>query len=354
VVNWLTVFATHVAPGGLPPGSVTNMIFLDAGEVRKGLDWPSLKQALSVMFRDGCVAPRRHHHTIDVPDGPPATLLLMPAWNATYLGVKYASVYPDNARVGLPAVSAFYLLASGRTGRVLAMIDGSELTVRRTAAASALAARFLAREASSRLLIVGTGRLSAALACAHADGRQLQRVAVWGRNAEKAARVAAELAEQGLPAEVASELSDAVAGADIVSCATLSTTPLIRGEWLRPGTHLDLVGGFTPDMRETDDEAARRSCVFVDTREGAGTEAGDIVVPLGRGILRPEDIRADLHELARGRHPGRRDADEITMFKSVGAALEDLAAAILVYERRAGGTMNCDARGAFDVDATRV
>ena len=213
------------------------------------------------------------------------------------------------------------------------MIEGGELTARRTAAASALAARFLARPDASRLLVVGTGRLSRNLALAHSAVRPFRRVEIWGRRPERAAEVAQELRRAGLDAHPAADLARAVREADVVSCATLSATPLVLGDWLRPGTHLDLVGGFTPTMREADDEAIRRASVFVDTRAGAMKEAGDIVVPLGNGTLAPEGIRADLYDLARGAHRGRVRPDEITLFKSVGAALEDLAAAILVYER---------------------
>jgi len=310
------------------------MLNISAERIRELLDWSPTIDAIEQMFRQDCRMPTRHHHTLVDRGARSPVTLLMPAWIPDkYLGVKTVNVFPDNAALGKPAVSGVYLLFSGETGEILAVLEGGELTARRTAAASALAARFLARPDASRLLVVGTGRLSRNLARAHASVRPIRRVAVWGRHAARAAAVAQELREAGLDAHPVDDLARAAGEADVISCATLSSTPLVRGEWLRPGVHLDLVGGFTPAMRETDDEAIRRASVFVDTRAGATREAGDIVVPLANGSLRPEGIRADLFDLARGTHGGRTDRDEITLFKSVGAALEDLAAAILVFQR---------------------
>jgi alanine dehydrogenase len=313
------------------------MLSISAEKIREALDWPSMVAALEEMFRQQSHAPLRQHHITNNVDSLPATLLLMPAWTDSYVGVKVANIFPSNSARALPAVSASYVLSSGRTGEVLAIVEGGELTARRTAAASALATRFLARHDASRLLIVGTGRLSCNLALAHGSVRSIDEVLVWGRRLEQANRVVQELARAGLNASVAQDLEAAVASADIVSCATLSQLPLIRGEWLSPGSHLDLVGGFTPQMREADDLAIKRSTVFVDTRAGACLEAGDIVTPMKEGVLTSEEIQADLHELCRGQHPGRRSVDEITLFKSVGAALEDLAAAALVFERSTTG-----------------
>jgi len=285
------------------------------------------------MFRDGCVMPVRHHHTFAVPGEPDATLLLMPAWQVgTYLGVKLASVVPGNASRGLPAVAGLYVLASARTGEILATMEGGELTARRTAAASALAADHLARAEASTLLMIGTGRLSLNLIQAHAAVRPIARVGIWGRNPAKAARVADEASRLGFAAAPVADLDAALAEADIVSAATLSLEPLVRGARLRPGAHVDLVGAFTPAMRESDDETMRRGRVFVDTRAGALKEAGDIVQAIAAGVLRPDDIAGDLAALIRGEAVGRTGPDEITVFKSVGAALEDLAAAILVHE----------------------
>lgn len=310
------------------------MLQCDAQRLRTVLDWEALIAALREMFATGCESPTRHHHTVPVPGEPDATLLLMPAWRrGAYLGVKIVNVFPGNSDRGQPAVRAAYLLSSARDGEILALLDGGELTARRTAAASALAAGFLARADARRLLVVGTGRLAGNLAAAHSCVRALDSIRVWGRHADKAGSVAKALEREGLPAEPAGDLAQEVEAADIVTCATLSTEPLVKGEWLRPGTHLDLVGGFRPDMREADDEAVRRASVFVDTFAGACSEAGDIVQPLASGVLKEEAIAADLTQLCAGEAEGRTGDDQITLFKSVGASLEDLAAAILAYEQ---------------------
>jgi ornithine cyclodeaminase len=160
--------------------------------------------------------------------------------------------------------------------------------------------------------------------------RPIKRVTIWNRTNANAVKLGFQLAGEGFVADVTDDLAE-VASADIVSCATLAAEPLVRGEWLRPGTHLDLVGGFTPKMREADDEAMRRARVYVDTRGGAMKEAGDIVDPLARGVIADSDIKGDLFGLCRGEEKGRGSVDEITLFKSVGTAIEDLAAAMLVW-----------------------
>ena len=309
------------------------MKLLTGAEVRDLLDWPSTIEALENIFRTACITPVRHHHNVPVSEGSDATMLLMPAWTSEFLGVKIANVFPGNGRCGLPAVMATYLLSCARTGTPLALVDGGELTARRTAGASALAAKYLARKDAKRLLLVGTGRIAANLAHAHSAILPIDDIRVWGRNSANAEKLAATLRDEGLKAVAVGDLAEEVANADIVSCATLSTTPLVLGEWLTEGTHLDLVGGFTPGMREADDEAIRCASVFVDTREGATAEAGDIITPLKSGVLKREDIRAELGDFAFGRHAGRTNASEITLFKSVGASLEDLATAILAYKR---------------------
>jgi alanine dehydrogenase len=311
------------------------MQIITGDEIHRLLDFPSLIDALRAMFRDGCEVPARHHHTVAPAsaEDTPATLLVMPAWQAgRALGIKIVTVFPDNTRRLLPAVHGSYLLLDAATGMPLALLDGTALTLRRTAAASALAAGFLARPDSAVHLIVGTGALAPHLVAAHAAARPIRRVRVWGRNPEKAAALAAQLAETGLDAAPVADLEEAVAAADIITCATLAREPLIRGAWLRPGTHLDLVGGFTPDMREADDTVVARARVYIDT-DMALREAGDIVQPLRSGRLARERIGGDLFALTRGICPGRGDAAEITLFKSVGTALEDLAAAQLAISR---------------------
>ncbi|WP_375458161.1 ornithine cyclodeaminase family protein [uncultured Enterovirga sp.] len=311
------------------------MRVVTAEEIDGVLLMPSLIEALDRAFRGGITAPPRHHHAVARPDGD-ATLLLMPAWSARgasgeFLGVKTVSVFPGNRARGLPSVQGTYLLMDGATGEPLAALDGARLTLWRTAAASALAARHLARPDAGRMLMVGAGALAPFLIRAHAAVRPLNRIAIWNRNPAPATALAARLAAEGWPAVAAGDdLAREVAGADLVSCATLSETPLVRGEWLTAGSHLDLVGAFTLGMREADDVALARASVHVDT-EACTVEGGDVAVAIRAGTFDRAAIRGDLADLVTGRAPGRTSPDEITLFKSIGASLEDLAAAIEVW-----------------------
>ncbi len=281
-------------------------------------------------FREGVEAPVRHHHEIPRPQAPHATLLLMPAWwPAEGIGTKLLTIFPDNPSRGLPSVQALYLLFDGDDGTPRALLDGTELTLRRTAAASALAASFLAREDAAVLLMVGAGALAPHLIRAHVAVRPIRQVRVWNRTPARARHLAAMLREEGLEVEAVRDREAAMASADIISCATMSSEPLVSGAHVRPGTHVDLVGAFRPDMRESDDLLMRRARVYVDTRAGALAEAGDILLAIASGAFRTEEICGDLYDLCQGRRQGRRTADEITVFKSVGSAVEDLAAAAL-------------------------
>lgn len=310
------------------------MRILSAADVEAALDWDSLIERLRQAFRRGAEVPVRHHHEIANPGGPEGTLLLMPAWQSgRHIGVKVVTIFPDNGEQGLPSVMAAYLLLDGKTGSPIALIDGPTLTLKRTAAASALASGYLSRPDCERLLMVGTGALAPYLVSAHAAIRPICNVLIWGRAPDKAAKLAKRLDRADFRVAATEDLEAAAQGADIISCATLSRDPLVRGDWLRPGQHLDLVGAFRPDMRESDDQAIRRARVFVDTRDGATKEAGDIVQPIESGVLDPADVAGDLFDLTRGARAGRRYYDQITLFKSVGTALEDLAAAELAAER---------------------
>lgn len=310
------------------------MRIISAAEVEAALDYPSLVERLRQAFRRDIAVPVRHHHDVEVTGGSTATLLLMPAWQVDrHIGVKMVTVFPDNAEKSLPAVMGIYVLVDGKNGSPLALIDGPTLTVKRTAAASALASSYLARPDAERLLMVGTGALAPQLIVAHAAVRPICNVLIWGRNPEKAKRLAKHMNRRDFRVDWTDNLEEAARGAHIISCATLSKEPLIHGDWLQPGQHVDLVGAFRPDMRETDDAVMRRARVFVDTRAGATKEGGDIVQAVAAGALSLDDIAGDLLELTRGERSGRRFYDQITLFKSVGTAIEDLAAAQLVCER---------------------
>ncbi|MDP3897128.1 MAG: ornithine cyclodeaminase family protein [Mesorhizobium sp.] len=315
------------------------MQMIDAAGVDKALTFPGLTEILRRMFRDGAIQPVRHHHTVSRPHGTASTLLLMPAWTDLartegngHIGVKIVTVSPDNNAIGKPAVMGLYLLLDGTTGEPEALIDGQRLTQWRTACASSLAASYLAREDASNLLVVGAGALAPFLAKAHSAVRPIDEIRIWNRTPANARKVADALNAEGLNASVALDLDAALPWADIVSAATISTLPLVKGALLKPGTHVDLVGAFSPTMRESDDDAIRRSRIYVDTRAGAVKEAGDIVQPIADGVIGPDDIVADLFELTREQKPGRENAEQITLFKSVGAAIEDLAAGIAVFD----------------------
>jgi ornithine cyclodeaminase/alanine dehydrogenase-like protein (mu-crystallin family) len=312
------------------------MRIITADDLARLFTFPAVIEALRDAFRSEIVTPVRHHHTIERPGEPDATLLLMPAWTGasrtdSYVGVKIATLYPANATRGLASIQASYILMAGDTGVPLALLDGATLTLWRTSAASGLAASYLARGDASRLVMVGAGALAPYLIGAHAAARPIEHVAIWNHHGERADKLAAELADRPYAVEAVGDLEAAAREADIVSCATLSEKPLVSGDWLKPGAHLDLVGAFTPPRRESDDAAVRRSRVFVDTRAAALVEAGDIVLPLSAGVISESDILGDLFELCRGDVAGRRSDDEVTLFKSVGAALEDLAAASLAF-----------------------
>jgi ornithine cyclodeaminase/alanine dehydrogenase-like protein (mu-crystallin family) len=317
------------------------MRLISATDLDERLDFPALIEALAEAFRGGLTAPPRHHHPIERKGASP-THLLMPAWttgafrDGAYLGTKIVSVFPDNSSRGLPAVHGVYVLQSGDTGEPLAAIDGTRLTQWRTAAASALAARFLARQDARCLLMVGAGALAPFFVHAHRAVRAYEEVVVWNHRRVGADRLAAQLAGEGLKVVVADDLEAAARQADVISCATLSSAPLIKGEWLRPGQHVDLVGAFNLQMREADDEALRRARVFVDT-PAALHEGGDVAVAIAQRAIDKTHVVADLPALCGGAK-GRERAEEITLFKAVGAAIEDLAAAMLVwktYDQRA-------------------
>ncbi|MEZ5648749.1 MAG: ornithine cyclodeaminase family protein [Alphaproteobacteria bacterium] len=310
------------------------MRWIGPDALEAALEFPSLIEALRRAFQKGVTLPPRHHYSIKAPLGPESDLLLMPAWQAgEAIGVKIVSVFSSNAQLELPAVSGVYVLLDGKTGQPLALMDGARLTLWRTAAASALAAHYLARPDARKFLMVGTGALAPYLIKAHATVRPMTEVTIWGRNHAKAKELAKRLVNQPYRVRAVENLEAATRIAEVISCATLSTTPLIQGAWLTPGTHLDLVGGFRPTMREADDTAIRRSRIFVDTLEGATTEAGDIVQPLQSRVLKKQDIIADLFVLARRDSLARLASEEITLFKSVGTAIEDLAAAQLVAKK---------------------
>ena len=305
------------------------VLHFDDATIRARLPWPRMLDALDAALKSTVQAPLRANHAIEVPGEPAASLLLMPAWRVGQrIGVKLVTVFPGNRLRSERAVAAVYALFDARDGTPLALFDGEELTARRTAGASAYAADRLARADARLLVMVGAGRQARGLIEAHTSVRPIEEVALWSRTAQHAEAAAAAMAADGMPVRPCTDLEAAVRVADIVSCATLASAPIVLGAWLRPGTHLDLVGAFKAHMRETDDAAMQRAdIIVVDNREAALAEGGDVVQAIASGAISAASIAAELRDFACGAHAGRQRDDQVTVFKSVGFALEDLAAA---------------------------
>ena len=314
------------------------MRVVPGAEVHDLCTWNALIDALAEAHRGPMPSVDRseiHHAHGQTRD----TYFNLPAWlDGVAMGTKVVTVLPDNPQARLPAIQALYVLCEGKTGSPVAVIDGTALTYRKTAADSALGARLLAGEESVHLVMVGAGALAPYLVAAHRTVRpSLTRISVWNRSGGKATALAAQIG-----AEAVNDLEAAVRQADIVCCATNATEPLIKGAWLKPGAHLDLVGSFTPDMRECDDDAVRRARLFVDSRQFAIDQPGDLGDPLRRGIIGRERIEADLFDLCRHGPAWPRRPNDITLFKNGGGAHLDLFTALFIWkalgERGSGGS----------------
>ena len=305
------------------------MKFISADEIARLVSYKDIVEVLREGFRADIETPVRHHHET----GPATTLLLMPAWGAAFTGLKTVTVKTDNAALGLPTVQGAYLLIDNKTGTPVCMMDGTELTRRRTACASALASDYLSRKDSSALLVIGAGALGLHFVMAHAAVRPIKTVLIYNRTPEKSHRLVQELQTQGFGAEVITDLEEAMGRADIISGITSSNAAIVKGAWLKPGTHVDLAGAFKPSMREVDGDTVAAARVYVDTREGALAEAGDLIQARDEGQFDFKDMQGDLFELCGAKVHGRKTEAEITLFKSCGTALEDLAAATLVHLR---------------------
>ncbi|MGA0569516.1 ornithine cyclodeaminase family protein [Variovorax sp. VNK109] len=317
------------------------MLVIDKTATQEALEFPILIESLKTMFIRGCVVPPRHVHEIQAE--PKGTALIMPAWTEDYFGIKTVNIFPQNSSRGLPGLFSAYTLFSARTGELLAQMDGNVVTSRRTAAASALAASYVALRQSKKLLVVGAGRVGTLLPSAYRAVLDIQEVLVWDRNQAAAKNLVEELNDGGLRAHSSPDLESLVGMADVVSCATLATRPVVKGKWLALDAHLDLIGSFTPEMREADDDAFVGAEIFVDTAE-ALEKSGELLRPIANGVFSPKDVAGTLAELCRGSVLARQGVNRRTVFKSVGTALEDLAAAIQVYEYWKSKSEHCDAR----------
>lgn len=309
------------------------MKYYTTNDTINALTADKLITAIEQLFVEGCDVPLRHNHAIqDEQNSEIGRFLIMPAWQAgKRLGLKTVSIFPNNNKQGLAGLHSVYILYDAKTGVPMAMFDGNVITSRRTAAASALAGRYLSRKDSRHLLIVGAGQVGSLVAEMYKAVRPIDKVSIYNPTFEKAEKLASKLNNDGFDAHVVTDLPNAVKNADIISCATLSTKPLILREWLQQGQHLDLIGSFTPQMRETDGACFSDTSVFMDTEE-ALMKAGDLLSAISEGQFKKENVQATLYDLCQGKHLGRTTDDEITVFKSVGTGLEDLAAANLAYD----------------------
>lgn len=314
-------------------GTSDSVRVIAADEVLSLAQMPLLVSRLEEAFRGVYACPERQITT--VPGGEGRIFAAMPAFDAQgCASVKLASFFPDNAARGKPTIQAAIILFDA-SGSPIAWVDGTTITRLRTGAASALASKYLSRENSSHLVTIGTGALAPYMALGHCAVRPIRRISVCGRRIDRAHATAdaiRALVRRDVEVSAADSAEDAVSTADIVSCATSSPTPVLAGKWLRVGTLVDLVGSFSPAKRETDDAALLRSRIFVDTFEGVLSEAGDIVEPLARGVIDRSRIEGELADLVSGRVTGRAGDDEITLFKSVGTAREDFAAAQMIVQ----------------------
>jgi len=309
--------------------------FIDAGSIAACLSYTELIASLRSALAQDHTLSERHQYPIGEQWGIDARMLLMLAWREDfYLGFKIVMMYPDNIVRGLPNLAGIYGLFDGQTGKPLALLDAAELTAYRTAAASMLAAQCLATHQPPRnVLIIGSGNLSSYYIKAYVEIMRPQKISLWSRDPDKAKRLINENQLSSTKVQLVSNLEDAASEADIISTLTSSKQPVLQGAWCKPGCHIDLVGGYGPDMREADDGLICRASIYVDTYPGVLKEAGDIIEPMKQGIISQVDIKADLAELVRGEIPEQSGDKDLTVFKSVGAAFEDLAAAVLVYEK---------------------
>lgn len=309
------------------------MRIIPSGELKTILHFPMLMERLRQAFRSGGVTPGETCHTVETYGRCDAALTLTPAWQVgRHIGVQVTTQFPDNSDRKLPSLLGTYLLLDGKSGVPLALIDGPMLVLRRTAAASVLASTYLARHDSERLLVVGTGNLAPILIEAYTAVLPIREVLVWGRSYEAAQALAGRYRRGKARVGATDTLANAVGGAHIIVCATTAAEPVIRGAWLAPGTHIDLIGSRSPERREADEAVLHRGRVFVDARAEALARGGDLIQAIAAGALTEDDIAADFFDLTRGERSGRRYYDQITVFKAVGTPLEDLAAAHLAYD----------------------
>ncbi len=314
---------------------MSSIPYIDAETIARNYSYKDLLASLKKALTQVHDVPERMHYEIGERLGLDNRLLLMVAWGAEkYLGIKMVTLCAGNEARNLPTLSGVYCLFDGSTGQPLAMLDGAELTAIRTAGASVLASTYLLQDTPDEVLIIGAGKLSSYYIKAYAEIIKPKRIVLWNRDQGKAEKVVQNIEIEGIEITSTNKLEQAVKRAEVICTITSSSQPLFSGKWVQPGCHLDMAGGYRPDMREADDDVIKRASIYVDSYQGAYAEAGDIIDPLNRGVISKQDIRAELVELVRRGSAESDDRKEITVFKSVGLAIEDLAAAVMIYENR--------------------
>ncbi len=312
------------------------MQMIDAQRVHELLDYDGLVAAIRQAHMGGM--PKfsdRIRYEVANESGHPDSFIILPAWQPQEgLLCKLVTSFPGNKlNHGVSNVNSIYAFIDGATGVTEAVIDGEAMIFRKTSADSALGAGILARQDAKTLLMVGAGGLAPYLVRAHRSVRpSIEKVLIWNRTVANAEKLAGLLGEESVDAAVAGDLDAAVAGADIVSCATMASEPILKGRHLQPGTHVDLVGSFTPEMREADDAVLQRCDVFVDHRQTT-ERSGEFLGPFERGVIGPDDIKGDLFELCQGKVAGRTSPEQITMMKNGGGGHIDYYVAKYLMDR---------------------
>lgn len=318
------------------------MINLDAQQIVKSLTMKGLIDSMRQTYQEQSTIPQRR--VMPLEEGSYDAFALLPAWSESLITVKAFTYFPQNYQEGKDSLASKILAFDRANGEPLALLDGKVLTFWRTAAASALAADYLARKDASRLLICGTGNLAPYMAYAYAAIRPIKKVLVWGRDKQKARQTIDTILSsnqyQSLPienqfdVEVVDDVNSTLAHIDIVTCVTGSDRALFDGTQLQLGTHVDLIGNHDKDKRECDTSTVVRSSVFVDSKVNVLAEAGDLLIPIEQGLFAEQQIQAELTELCSQTHSGRQSQQEITLYKSVGSALADLAAVEFVLTQK--------------------
>lgn len=312
-----------------------NLKIIGEEAIYQNNDYAELISKLQLAFSspEFTIPERLHYHYPSTKSSKENTLLVMPGWdNNTMNGIKLLTIHPENSLKNIATIQGIFILFDRDTGSPKAIFDAKSLTNIRTAATSALASSYLSNPSSKTLLVIGSGALVPSLIKAHSTVRDIKTIYLWSRDINKTVTLIEnnpDLHNNIIPLK---EISEGIAKADIITSATSSQTPLIKGALLQNGQHIDLVGSYKKDMREADDSVIKKASIFIDTAN-AYLESGDLFTPMSSGLISKNDIQADLHNLCSNTHVGRLKKDEITLFKSVGYAIEDLVAANYIYEK---------------------